>query len=431
MKNYTLPRTDGCAIRQSLSVHSEYVSNVTMEEEELEAVVEETLQMFRKWQFIHDSDFDSWFERWFRVALSEIEMTSTPGSCIMSSYGATNGEALGWNGIRFDPSRIRLLKAAVRVRFADLLQGKPSADDIQLFVKQEVHKKSKVAEGRYRLISSVSLVDQMVDRILFGPIQKNMLKTVGETPCMAGWSPLMGGYRLMNGRFTKPFAVDRRAWDWTVPPWIVDAWERILIRLCVLPFPGWEGLVRTRFKALFDRAIFRTRDGFRVRGPGRCVMKSGCYLTILLNSIAQTLMHVAASRRLGWNPRANVPWSMGDDTIQEEPEDIQAYLDALEMLGQKIKEWNRNNDFAGFKYDGEIVEPLYWDKHCYMMHIAPRPIREDLYLAYQMLYALAPVEKFNKIQGLTARHDPSWVLRPLSVRSWFRGSGADPRPRKR
>lgn len=73
---------------------------------------------------------------------------------------------------------------AVTERIQSLLSGEMEADDIKVFVKQEPHSWEKISEGRFRLISAVSMVDTMVDRIVFGDLVDRVLATAGETPVM-------------------------------------------------------------------------------------------------------------------------------------------------------------------------------------------------------------------------------------------------------
>jgi hypothetical protein len=58
----------------------------------------------------------------------------------------------------------------VRDRIKTMLEtGKVIRDAVRIFIKQEPHKREKRAEGRWRLIWSVSLIDQIIDSILFDP----------------------------------------------------------------------------------------------------------------------------------------------------------------------------------------------------------------------------------------------------------------------
>lgn len=52
----------------------------------------------------------------------------------------------------------------------DELQTRPSCDPVRVFIKEEPASKNKRETGALRLISSVSIVDTVVHRLLFGKI---------------------------------------------------------------------------------------------------------------------------------------------------------------------------------------------------------------------------------------------------------------------
>lgn len=215
----------------------------------------------------------------------------------------------------------------------------PFADNIKVFVKPEPHKVAKLREGRLRLISGVSMVDTMIDRILFGWLAHKAMTTVSKTPCRVGWTPLMSGWRELRKRFIgKPIlCLDKSAWDWTVQPWLIDVLFLFVNELAESPGHWWRCAAANRFNALFVSAKYEFGDGTIVQQEGKGIMKSGCYLTLLLNSVSQVALHVAASLRLGVDPTLNVPQAMGDDTIQVSPADLNGYVKEVEALGCKVK----------------------------------------------------------------------------------------------
>ncbi|APG75875.1 hypothetical protein 2 [Sanxia water strider virus 10] len=300
----------------------------------------------------------------------------------------------------------------------ELLSGKEVADDIHVFVKQEPHKRAKLDEGRYRLISAVSAVDTMVDRILFGPLQAKVLETVGQTPTMIGWTPLQGGYRHFRRMLAKRvMCADKSSWDWTVPGWLVDFWEDFVLSLCVDAPEWWQRLVRMRFRMLFSEAVFQFADGTRVKQPVKGVMKSGCLLTILLNSISQVIIHVIVQLLLGNDPMEGLPYNIGDDTTQAFLEYFREYFAEIEKLGIRVKEVKIQDwvEFAGFYIGCSETWPVYWEKHLYSVaHQEDKLLPQTLFM-YQMLYAAQP-SMLSFIRKHLKELDPTlckplWVLR--------------------
>lgn len=311
----------------------------------------------------------------------------------MDAYGTTNGQILGWDGVSYDPERVNILKNLVFLRIDALLSGELRADDLKVFVKQEAHKLSKLQSGAVRLISAVSLVDTMIDRILFGWLGRAVLANACRTPCMVGWSPVRGGWRLLHRRFKNRPAVclDKGTWDWTVPDFIVDIWLEVLMGLAIGASPEWKLLAKMRFRALFEEACFRFEDGTRVFQPYKGVMKSGCYLTIILNSLAQSALHYIANSRLGRPMVENQPYTIGDDTVQDSFERLDEYVQILESFGVIVKgaKVRHHVEFAGFAYDGNTCWPAYWQKH--LFNLSHTPVLSEVLLSYQYLYVHEPV----------------------------------------
>nr|AYP67537.1 RNA-dependent RNA polymerase [Store beach virus] len=348
-----------------------------------------------------------------------MEMDSVPGYCELARLGSTNGTALGWNGMECDPERLDYLRALVADRVRQLEAGNDTADDIKLFIKQEPHKAAKVAEGRFRLISAVSVVDSIVDRMLFSEMADVALESACLTPSAVGWTPIRGGYRIVRARFpNRVLCADKSAWDWTVSGWMVDAARELFKRLCINPSEKWLHLVDMRFKQLFEKAVFRTSDGARFQQEDRGLMKSGCYLTILMNTVLQVLVHLIASRRAGQEPGDLL--AMGDDTIQEVPDDLEAYLTELKKLGVVVKPKVISCvEFAGFEFTSSSCVPCYENKHRFQLEHLDEELAVDTLASYQLLYAHHPM--LEEIRGLLAQRDPSSVRSTPSLKRFFDG----------
>lgn len=293
-----------------------------------------------------------------------------------------------------------------------MLDGEDVANPLQVFVKPEPHKKAKLEDGRLRLISAVSFEDTMVDRLLFHWLSEAVVSTVGQSPSMIGWVPIFGNWRAF--RNCLPFQVlclDKAAWDWTVQPWLIRVLEEVIKGLAIDPPEWWLTLVAHRFKDLFVRAVFRFLDGtlYQQTIPG--IMKSGCFLTIILNTIAQIILHYEACFIAGEDPEATLPYALGDDTVQPSRfKNIHRYVQALESLGAKVKPAQPSTtiEFAGFKIDHTKAVPAYTTKHLYNLEYCP-DLPESL-RNYQMLYAHHP-ELFLVFREIAKRRCPQQVMR--------------------
>lgn len=310
------------------------------------------------------------------------------------------------------------LRVLVRLRCEELLRG-DIADPIFTFVKPEPHKTSKIAEGRLRLISAVSLVDAMVDRVLFGWLANACLKNVGRTPCFVGWTPAKGGWRVIPAMFRRGrnLCLDKSAWDWTVPGWLVSMWLSLIKHLALDPPQWWISMAEARFRLLFEKPLYRFQDGFEIRQSGIGVMKSGCFLTILLNSVSQVLLHVLAAIQLGFDVRKALPATLGDDTVQDVTDfDVDAYVDVLRQFGVKIKSVDVRSDveFAGFQYTSDKCVPAYNKKHLYKLEFAQH--LDQTLEAMQMLYAHDP-QYYTFYREVAKKTAPSVAMHLRRARS--------------
>lgn len=360
----------------------------------------------------------------FPLALADLDMASTPGFCSLNRFGTTNGQILGWDGASFNEERVDYLQRCVWDRLYHLNQGREWSDPIKLFIKHEPHKVSKLDEGRLRLISSVSLIDAMVDRVLFMPLAALVKKNFLKTRMMVGWSPLKGGYRSIAFEFDgrKVLAIDKSSWDWTMPYWLIDLCMQLILSLAVDYPDWWRDLVKLRFKLLFVNPIFKFADGLEVMQPFPGIMKSGCYLTIILNSMAQFLLHSIVCYSIKLDPNEGSFFAMGDDTAQDEMERLDEYLRKMESFGFKVKYHSSDVvEFAGFHLTVDKYIPAYRNKHLFQLEYLTREkdVAVSTLRSYQLLYFFDPgfLKIINSIiidRGLYEAHLSCFALTALA-----------------
>ncbi|APG75749.1 hypothetical protein 2 [Shuangao insect virus 9] len=308
------------------------------------------------------------------------------------------------------------------MRMLALEAGDLQADHIRVFVKPEPHKQAKLEEGRLRLISAVSLVDTCVDRILFTWCLEAALDNFLTTPSMIGWTPIYGSWRQLWALYGgSALALDKSAWDWTVQPWLIDAIRDVIKELAIDAPPWWQALVDRRFELLFQSPVFEFQDGTTVKQMGKGIMKSGCYLTIIANTLGQVITHFVACQQTGDNPVLSVPHALGDDTIQrgDRINDIGLYCAALEQLGCKVKGGQVATDvveFVGFEFREHSCVPAYREKHFYKQEFTP-DLGGFLY-AMQLLYAHDPAF-YAYYRRLAAEKVPSRVTSAIEAKGFM------------
>lgn len=376
---------------KSLAVHSKLGEGLeeVLDENLISEAVHQTIYSFAEaqWEIPEDFMLYSHFERVVR----ELDWNSSPGYPYLLQYSTNRQLFQVEDG---EPSlAAKLMVWELVNKRLELLD----ADPVRLFVKPEPHKLEKISTGRLRLISSVSVVDQILDHMIFGEMNQQITDNYMELPSKVGWSPYGGGWKIVPaGRMV---ATDKKAWDWTVKEWLVQAELRVRSGLCKTR--GWRKelwlkLAAWRYRKLFIENIFVTSGGHFLRQLRAGIMKSGCVNTIHTNSIMQFILHIICCLLTNQIPRAF--WSMGDDVLQALLEDMKAYLRAMSKYCL-LKPACSKTEFAGNEFKpGGVVEPLYHSKHCFnLLHVDPSLKREMTY-AYSLLYhRSSKSEMVNKI----------------------------------
>lgn len=340
----------------------------------------------------------------FMSDLRDVDMQATPGFPWNASY-STNSDFLMKDG-ELNLQNVYQLYLTVKDRL-ETLASCPVSDDINLFIKNEPHKKTKQETGAWRLISAVGLTDCMVDRYLFGPFFNACYTSFGvtQTPNKAGWTPFKGGYRYFVKKWKKMaklLLADKKSWDWTMLAWIVQVLTELMIRFC-----GTDAKriaqTRNRMLALFTYCTYSVGGKVRFSQVFTGVMKSGCLGTIVWNGVAQVALHILASLRGGF-PMFPLPDSMGDDTVQAAMKDVEGYMKELNRAGCIAREYHvvdlekgDSVEFAGTLMTERESRPSYLKKHLIMLLYSSDFKKESLE-SYSFLYTFVP-DMFNRIQG--------------------------------
>nr|AEE36660.1 RNA dependent RNA polymerase [Velvet tobacco mottle virus] len=270
----------------------------------------------------------------------EINDKASPGSP-WSRLEKTNGEFI---------SRFKDLLIEAVLRRVLLLASTPTSeilcmsasdlvraslvDPVRLFVKQEPHTKKKLNERRFRLISSVSIVDQIIERLLFGPQNRLEIALWHQIPSKPGMglSARTQADLLWNELFAKseiaPAAeADISGFDWSVQEWELWADLSMRISLCEDMHDGLRRLMVNRYRC-FMLSCFQLSNGelYEQVEPG--LMKSGSYCTSSSNSRIRCLMGYLIG----------APWiiAMGDDSVEGYVRDAKS---KYEELGHTCKEY--------------------------------------------------------------------------------------------
>jgi len=221
----------------------------------------------------------------------------------------------------------------------DLVRG-GYCDAVRLFVKQEPHKISKLRDGRVRLIFSVSLVDNLVARLLCTLQNSTEINNWATIPSKPGLSLADAGQRilyrnvLLGASGGSIAEADVSGWDWCFQEsdFLADLERRL--DLCSGRGTVFERILRNHFHCMARKVVVLSDGSMYSQGtPG--VLPSGWYNTSGTNSYVCVLHgHMVAA--VGNVPR---PWAigMGDDTIQRY---VPGAVDTYKRFGKRLKMYN-------------------------------------------------------------------------------------------
>lgn len=351
--------------------------------------IEEVLsQRWRAASWRIPEDFLS--EEHFHRIVRELDWTSSPGYpwCLQST---TNGQMFRVKDGVPDSSAVAAVWQIVKSR----LESR-DCDPIRLFVKPEPHKQRKLDDMAYRLISSVSVIDQIIDGMLFADMNSRCIENYIDVPGKVGWSPYVGGWKIMP--IIGNVSLDKSAWDWSVNSWILEYVLSLRVNLCENMNREWMELAAWRYKELYEAPVFVTSGGLLLRQKQPGVIKSGCFNTIVDNSIAQDLLHV----RVCVENEIDVGdlMSMGDDTTQRDFVGRGTYEEKLSQFCH-LKSSIAGTEFAGHRFKFGLVEPLYKGKHAFNILHMSEDNGEETAASYALLYHRSQYREF--IRGVLAR----------------------------
>lgn len=218
------------------------------------------------------------------------------------------------------------------------LKTRPLFGLVRLFVKREPHKLSKIEEKRFRLISSVGIVDQIIGQILFRPLDEFELDNYHSLPVKVGMTTTNGDlYKVMSWLGKGPYVdIDKSAWDWTVPEWLFDMHAEVRARL--FEKFGQRDLalaVRNYYKAL-KHPYLCLSDGetFRLPFP---IQLSGGVSTLSDNSRSSLFLRLVYDQLCGKEIDFHSLIALGDDTNEVLPANLEHYLAWLKSQGLTTK----------------------------------------------------------------------------------------------
>lgn len=321
-----------------------------------------------------------------RFVLPHIVAEAGPG-CPLYQFGQTNAD-LFKNGyteliVSAAHERLHLLasKPVPEDATAEELVALGCCDPVRLFNKNEPHKKAKLVEKRVRLIMNVSLVDQVVERVLYGAASRLEIlnhRNLEQKPGL-GLSDEEAVHfveqitRLSTPEGGKVVDDDCSGWDFSYQDedqWMVD--ESRIAQYRAEKQQRWWSLSRETplAQAIVNRgrcamlSVMCFSDGQLVAQEAPGIQLSGRYETSSGNSKARKMNSKIVGSR--WCT------TMGDDAVEQWRANFREVVARYAQLGKTVKTWNEssNLDFefcsSRFVTSGSEtrVVALNWEKMC-------------------------------------------------------------------
>jgi hypothetical protein len=230
------------------------------------------------------------------------------------------------------------------------------ADPIRVFVKNELHGRVKVAQGRMRLIMSVSLVDQLVERVLNAGQNRLEIQKWDSIPSKPGMGlddESLASLERQIKSMRSPLSSDVSGFDWSVSQdWLdLDAWVR-------QELTAESDQMHLKRSWCLGNSLLVFSDGVMWQQTQPGVQKSGSYNTSSTNSRVRALLAHEVSERVGG---VGDCIAMGDDAVEDS--DVQELAPIYLEYGYRLKEVSRDIEFCAYRFDlrGKF-EPVRWHK---------------------------------------------------------------------
>jgi hypothetical protein len=259
-------------------------------------------------------------------------------------------------------------------------------DPVKLFVKNEGHTKVKIETGRVRLISSISLVDQLVERIMSSNQNSAEKERWRDIPsaCGIGFTQddIDAMYKYVADRPGQPLETDISGFDWSVHYFELAADVEVRLRLngCSRDSPFGK-LLTNRVRCL-AASVFVLPDGRMVAQSLPGVQKSGSFNTSPTNSRIRYMMARAIGAR----------WAKthGDDCVEDAVKDGQQKYAAQGRICKSYKLCPpKQFEFCSHRYDGETAINVNWVKGLFNL-LANRNHDPQLLEDFKREHALSP-----------------------------------------
>lgn len=240
-------------------------------------------------------------------------------------------------------------------------------DPVKVFIKEEPHSMKKILAGKLRIISSVSIRDQIKTRLLCSLQNQHEIAMWERCPGKPGMGLHDDGLEVISALFSSwlnkygsVLETDVSGWDWSVKDWelFMDAEQRVKLA-GAKPNGLFAFLVRVHAHCVAN-SVYVTPDGdmFSQVIPG--AQLSGDYNTSSTNGHMRVIATLVA--RLWGTGRVLCEHegkyeigvaAMGDDSVEVETPGIQ---EGLELIGHSVKLVKPSTTLEGVEFCSQVFK---------------------------------------------------------------------------
>lgn len=314
-----------------------------------------------------------------------------------------------------------------------LLKSGVRSFPVELFVKREPTKVSKLRERRPRIIANLPLLVKIATAAFMRSYLDKMASSADATPSKYAYCWLKGGvdrfFRRFDDKSDNWVAIDKKNYDATVSGWSWSLYHKFVPRMCVnrkdFDVQMWTAIIEYHSRP----QVFILSNGlvFQQTEDGR--MPSGSMCTIDKNSIDQVAIKIwfCFEKRRVYNASLDGIFSVGDDTLERcRDGDCADYVKFQRDKGYLPHEMKTGflvdlnfvgKNFKRTKY-GVVGVPAYYEKNLWsLMCKEKKKLADDIFLqtldSYCIEYAHHP--EFLFFYELYGKYDDPSAPRRRSV----------------
>ena len=248
-------------------------------------------------------------------------------------------------------------------------------DPVRLFVKNEPHKMSKILEGRLRLIFSMSVIDNVIARILFSRQNNAEIEVWDHIPMKPGMG-LTDEYMRMIYLYVKSNATgglmetDMKGWDWSFQEQdcISDLERRAALNGGKHTL--WYRIAKAHYYCVMRKVMCLSNgEMYKQTSPG--VLPSGWYNTSSTNSAVRIINHEHAALMEKVEPFI---MAMGDDGVERPIPNLEYHYRTLGKTCGLINNVTADSfEFCSTQFVGGLGVPVNVTKQLFNL-LKTRPV---------------------------------------------------------